>query len=65
MLLKASHPEHSDLINDTVLHWCIMYNFQGEAYFEEAKYKEAEVAHMNALGLHLFFALGRIRIRRI
>jgi len=54
MLLKAEHPEHSDLINDTVLHWCIMYNFQGEAYFEEGKYKEAEVAHMTALGLHLF-----------
>lgn len=54
MALKISHPEHSDLINDTVLHWCIMYNFQGEAYFEEGKYEEAEVAHMNALGLHLF-----------
>ncbi|KAL5327985.1 hypothetical protein ACEPPN_005691 [Leptodophora sp. 'Broadleaf-Isolate-01'] len=54
MSLKLSQPEHSDLINDTVLHWCIMYNVQGEAYFEEGKYKEAEDAHMNALGLHLF-----------
>ncbi|KAE9377601.1 hypothetical protein N431DRAFT_541303 [Stipitochalara longipes BDJ] len=54
MLLKVSHPEHSDLINDTVLHWCIIYNIQGEAYFEEGKFREAEAAHMNALGLHLF-----------
>lgn len=53
MILKINEPEHSDLINDTILHWCILYNFQGEACFEQGKYQEAEAAHMNALGLHL------------
>lgn len=51
---KRNNHWHFDLINDTVLGWCQMYNILGEACFEQQKFEKAEKAHMNALGLHLW-----------
>jgi hypothetical protein len=54
MVLKTSNHFPFELIDETALGWCRMYNLLGKAYFEQGEFGMAEKAHMNALGLHLF-----------
>lgn len=54
MILLVNHPDESDYIDEDIFGWCDMYNSLGTAYFAQGKFKRAEAAHMNALGLHLW-----------
>jgi len=53
-ILLVNHPDKSDFMDEEILGWCDMYNSLGTAYFALGKFQEAEAAHMNALGLHLY-----------
>lgn len=54
MISLVNHPNKRDFMDREIYAWCDMYNFLGTAYFALGKFHKAEVAHMNALGLHLF-----------